>query len=515
MGYIKPFPALLIGRGCDTLSSVAHATAIKFSPLQSLANVDGQTAILSIGIIKSSKELAEQLDVVAGLDMSYSGIFSASASANFVQSRTVNTYKTYALVKINVQNPEQVITEPRLSETAEEILLNVDKGWEKFRQIYGEEYVSGVVTGGAYFALIEILTNNSKEQEYIQGEIQTKGWGGEFNLGVVHNLKEIIQGSNTTIYVFMGGGSSEVIEVSLDGMITQAQNFTEKVKRSPLPIKLIIEKYLDSVPMPEVPPESWLSSDRKIKLDLLRELEKKYFEYKDYRDNLDFVINNMLRFKAYQKLSENENHNIREGLKNDFKEVTKQISIILDLAMQVKDTSSPAPKLPEQYYTPKEILPTIDEQDMLLKELEARLNRRIDDVQKEVSSNKEKISIIEVPRGTIISWYVKTGSVPDGWAVCDGNNGTPDLRGRFLMGAENMSTVGNIGDGKTVIGQREIMVYSETYDNQMSPQPNGGPEAGQNWGSQNWHRLVSKGYVPETSFISVPVHCKVLYIMKL
>ncbi len=37
-----------------------------------------------------------------------------------------------------------------------------------------------------------------------------------------------------------------------------------------------------------------------------------------------------------------------------------------------------------------------------------------------------------VPKGTIVSW---TGSsAPAGWALCDGANGTPDLRGRFVLG---------------------------------------------------------------------------------
>ena len=42
-----------------------------------------------------------------------------------------------------------------------------------------------------------------------------------------------------------------------------------------------------------------------------------------------------------------------------------------------------------------------------------------------------------IPVGGIIMW---SGSeVPDGWALCDGNNGTPDLRGRFVMGAKKTS----------------------------------------------------------------------------
>lgn len=38
-----------------------------------------------------------------------------------------------------------------------------------------------------------------------------------------------------------------------------------------------------------------------------------------------------------------------------------------------------------------------------------------------------------VPSGAIIMWYGTTP--PTGWVVCDGANGTPDLRGRFVVGA--------------------------------------------------------------------------------
>jgi hypothetical protein len=38
-----------------------------------------------------------------------------------------------------------------------------------------------------------------------------------------------------------------------------------------------------------------------------------------------------------------------------------------------------------------------------------------------------------IPRGVIVAW---TGSqAPDGWAICDGDNGTPDLSGRFILGS--------------------------------------------------------------------------------
>ncbi|WP_437575251.1 hypothetical protein [Sorangium sp. So ce887] len=42
-----------------------------------------------------------------------------------------------------------------------------------------------------------------------------------------------------------------------------------------------------------------------------------------------------------------------------------------------------------------------------------------------------------VPTGTIVMWSGAAATVPDGWALCDGNNNTPDLRDRFIVGAGN------------------------------------------------------------------------------
>ncbi len=53
-----------------------------------------------------------------------------------------------------------------------------------------------------------------------------------------------------------------------------------------------------------------------------------------------------------------------------------------------------------------------------------------------------------LPSGSIIIW---TGStIPDGWAICNGENGTPDLRNRFLVGAGSDGALGSTGGSKTI-----------------------------------------------------------------
>jgi microcystin-dependent protein len=50
-----------------------------------------------------------------------------------------------------------------------------------------------------------------------------------------------------------------------------------------------------------------------------------------------------------------------------------------------------------------------------------------------------------VPVGGIIMWSGSVSSIPSGWALCDGQNGYPDLRGRFIRGAEATMVSGGIG----------------------------------------------------------------------
>ena len=50
-----------------------------------------------------------------------------------------------------------------------------------------------------------------------------------------------------------------------------------------------------------------------------------------------------------------------------------------------------------------------------------------------------------VPTGLIAMWSGSNAAIPDGWALCDGSNGTPDLRDRFVVGSGSTYATGNTG----------------------------------------------------------------------
>jgi microcystin-dependent protein len=61
-----------------------------------------------------------------------------------------------------------------------------------------------------------------------------------------------------------------------------------------------------------------------------------------------------------------------------------------------------------------------------------------------------------IPCGTIVMWSGKPEDIPVGWFICDGSNGTPDLRGRFILGSGKGSGL-TLRDLKQPMGGREAI----------------------------------------------------------
>ena len=55
-----------------------------------------------------------------------------------------------------------------------------------------------------------------------------------------------------------------------------------------------------------------------------------------------------------------------------------------------------------------------------------------------------------VPAGVVCMWSGTQADIPDGWALCDGQGGRPDLRGRFIVGAGGDYAAGATGGAAMV-----------------------------------------------------------------
>jgi hypothetical protein len=72
-----------------------------------------------------------------------------------------------------------------------------------------------------------------------------------------------------------------------------------------------------------------------------------------------------------------------------------------------------------------------------------------------------------IPSGGIIMWSGTIAAIPTGWFLCNGLNGTPDLRNRFIIGAQS----DDAGAAKTTVtgpatltgGSKDAIAVSHTH----------------------------------------------------
>lgn len=127
--------------------------------------------------------------------------------------------------------------------------------------------------------------------------------------------------------------------------------------------------------------------------------------------------------------------------------------------------------------------------------------------------------------------------IPDGWALCDGTQGTPDLVDKFIMGGEP-GTVGVTGGYKDAVNishnhsasfsgnalaphTHAIAVHSTSGEiTSGSPRASGGPHVG-NWSTDSKSAGTPSGSVTvNSSGVSgtnrnLPPYYKLSYIMKI
>ena len=93
-----------------------------------------------------------------------------------------------------------------------------------------------------------------------------------------------------------------------------------------------------------------------------------------------------------------------------------------------------------------------------------------------------------IPVGGVILWSGAANKIPDGWALCNGSNGTPDLRNRFVVGAGSTYAVGNTGGADAVtlsVAQMPSHRHSYTFK---------GADLAASWKDNNYFYNQSQTY---------------------
>lgn len=100
----------------------------------------------------------------------------------------------------------------------------------------------------------------------------------------------------------------------------------------------------------------------------------------------------------------------------------------------------------------------------------------------------------KLPVGSIVPFVGNMGSIPAGWAVCDGNNGTIDLRDWFLIGTSDSGRIGATGGEREVTLNEGQMPQHRHLDPYCDNLDDGNMEVQiRNWRNQGFDVAVDQG----------------------
>lgn len=84
--------------------------------------------------------------------------------------------------------------------------------------------------------------------------------------------------------------------------------------------------------------------------------------------------------------------------------------------------------------------------------------------------NDGTIQKAALPQGAILIWSGSVASIPSGWQLCNGTNGTPDLRNRFIVGVGPSYSMGATGGENTVtLNPTHLPTHSHPLSVSISP----------------------------------------------
>ena len=156
------------------------------------------------------------------------------------------------------------------------------------------------------------------------------------------------------------------------------------------------------------------------------------------------------------------------------------------------------------------------------------------------------VSNASVPRGVIVMWSGAISEIPEGWALCNGENDRPDLQGRFIVGYSGTAgdydqTGRNGGSDSIELTENNMPAHTHTVSDGAHAHDfvgeNGGTDAetaarfgmswlqknnpnragGQGWGGAHSHTVSTAGKDEDdlVAFDNRPAYYVLAYIIKL
>lgn len=135
--------------------------------------------------------------------------------------------------------------------------------------------------------------------------------------------------------------------------------------------------------------------------------------------------------------------------------------------------------------------------------------------EKATKDEVEELRALIMPTGVIAMWNGTIQTIPTGWALCDGSNGTPDFRDRFVVaaGRKYEATVSEGGVETVTLTVEQIPAHVHTYQQSINAATSTGNTSNQKHAAYQTSNTSSVG--GGKSHDNMPPYYALAFIMKL
>lgn len=223
MELINWAPGLRVGAGYDIVRGEEKQEAV-VGTIERPINAAGQQGEMSFVLATNSDEVDKALDINASINVGV-GPFSGSAKMKFHESCKVSNQATFCVISVNATNAFEQLVSPKL--TPEALVLLAAGKKDRFRERFGDSFVSGQFSGIEFHGVVRIEASQVERQKQIAGEIQASyGFMASGKASVDFKEKMSSSSHRIEIMVYQSGGEVSIC-TSVEEMMAAARKALE------------------------------------------------------------------------------------------------------------------------------------------------------------------------------------------------------------------------------------------------------------------------------------------------
>ncbi|MEU9740240.1 hypothetical protein AB0E12_13755 [Micromonospora chersina] len=219
MAMIEWQPGIELRSGYDNVRGEAKSVSVT-GEIAENTTTGGQAGDSNFLLVQSSSEFNEALSISVEAGGGF-GLFSAQGKFGFKQRCKVSSQATFCVIRVRSTDPYQQLVEPKLTADAWELLANRNE--KRFRERFGDLFVSGQMTGVEFYGVARIEAISVDRQRDIAADIQAQyGLMASGSVGVKSEVKSSSKEHRLEVLTYQEGGTVQAA-IDVTQMLTLAQ----------------------------------------------------------------------------------------------------------------------------------------------------------------------------------------------------------------------------------------------------------------------------------------------------